>query len=79
LPRPASFSSTPFGRRRSSLASLSRLISSSHGERSKLSTEMSMDNGSDQEKKPKASKTRRLSRLMQFWRPKDGKDTATET
>ncbi|RKU46497.1 hypothetical protein DL546_008355 [Coniochaeta pulveracea] len=79
LPRPASFSSTAFGRRRSSLASLSRLISSSHGERSKLSTEMSMDNGNDQEKKPKASKTRRLSRLMQFWRPKDGKDAATET
>jgi hypothetical protein len=79
LPRPASFTSTAFGRRRSSLASLSRLISSSHGERSKLSMEVSMDTGNDQEKKPKASKTRRLSRLMQFWRPKDGKDSATET
>jgi hypothetical protein len=41
--------------------------------------EVPMDTGNDQEKKPKASKTRRLSRLMQFWRPKDGKDTETET
>ncbi|KAK3336791.1 hypothetical protein B0T19DRAFT_349093 [Cercophora scortea] len=73
-PRPASFSSTPFGRRRSSLASLSRLISSSHGERSKLSMEVTMD--SEPEKKVKASKTKRLSRLVQFWK---SKDTETET
>jgi hypothetical protein len=68
-PRPASFTSTAFGRRRSSLASLSRLISSSHGERSKLSMEVSMD--SEPEKKVKVSKTKRLSRLVQFWKTKE--------
>ncbi|KAK3394202.1 hypothetical protein B0H63DRAFT_39560 [Podospora didyma] len=68
-PRPASFTSTAFGRRRSSLASLSRLISSSHGERSKLSMEVPMD--SETEKKAKVSKTKRLSRLVQFWKSKD--------
>ncbi|KAK3995401.1 hypothetical protein QBC44DRAFT_25356 [Cladorrhinum sp. PSN332] len=70
LPRPASFTSTAFGRRRSSLASLSRLISSSHGERSKLSMEVSMD--SEPEKKAKVSKTKRLSRMVQFWKHRDG-------
>lgn len=69
-PRPASFTSTAFGRRRSSLASLSRLINSSHGERSKLSIEVTLD--SEPEKKAKASKTKRLSRMMQFWKSKDG-------
>ncbi|EAQ93402.1 hypothetical protein CHGG_01637 [Chaetomium globosum CBS 148.51] len=69
-PRPASFTSTAFGRRRSSLASLSRLINSSHGERSKLSIEVPMD--SEPEKKAKSSKTKRLSRMMQFWKSKDG-------
>lgn len=69
-PRPASFTSSAFGRRRSSLASLSRLISSSHGERSKLSMEVSMDN--EPEKKSKVSKTKRLSRLVQFWKTKEG-------
>lgn len=68
-PRPASFTSTAFGRRRSSLASLSRLISSSHGERSKLSMEVTMD--SDTEKKAKVSKTKRLSRMVQFWKSKE--------
>ncbi|KAI1279924.1 hypothetical protein F5Y07DRAFT_17276 [Xylaria sp. FL0933] len=66
--RPASFTSTAFGRRRSSLASLSRLISSAHGERSKLSMEVPFDN--EAEKKPKPSKSKRLSRMMQFWKPK---------
>lgn len=70
-PRPASFTSTAFGRRRSSLASLSRLINSSHGERSKLSIEVPMD--SEPEKKGKGSKTKRLSRMMQFWKSKDEK------
>ncbi|KAK4464930.1 hypothetical protein QBC42DRAFT_170185 [Cladorrhinum samala] len=70
LPRPASFSSAAFGRRRSSLASLSRLISSSHGERSKLSVEVTLD--SEPEKKAKVSKTKRISRMMQFWKHKDG-------
>ncbi|CAK7198306.1 hypothetical protein SEUCBS139899_000966 [Sporothrix eucalyptigena] len=77
--RPASFTSTAFGRRRSSLASLHRLISTSHGERSKLSIEVQMDNVSttsahDNEKKGKSSKAKRISRMMQFWR---GKDEAT--
>ncbi|KAI1107489.1 hypothetical protein F4804DRAFT_297172 [Jackrogersella minutella] len=65
--RPASFTSA-FGRRRSSLASLSRLISSAHGERSKLSMEVPLE--TEPEKKPKVSKSRRLSRMMQFWKPK---------
>jgi hypothetical protein len=67
--RPASVSSAAFGRRRSSLASLSRLISSSHGERSKLSMEVSFD--TESEKRPKASKAKRLSRMMQFWKSKE--------
>lgn len=67
--RPASVSSAAFGRRRSSLASLSRLISSSHGERSKLSMEISYEN--EPGKKHRASKTKRLSRLMQFWKAKE--------
>ncbi|KAK3329415.1 hypothetical protein B0H66DRAFT_23661 [Apodospora peruviana] len=72
-PRPASFTATAFGRRRSSLASLSRLISSSHGERSKLSMEVTLDNEPD--KKTKVSKTKRLSRMVQFWKSKET-DTA---
>jgi hypothetical protein len=68
-PRPASFTSTAFGRRRSSLASLSRLISTSHGERSKLSMEVPMD--SEPDKKAKGTKAKRLSRMMQFWKPKE--------
>ncbi|KAH6648293.1 hypothetical protein BKA67DRAFT_522513 [Truncatella angustata] len=67
--RPASFTTTAFGRRRSSLASLSRLISTSHGERSKLSMEVPLDNESD--KKSKASTAKRLSRMIQFWKPKE--------
>jgi hypothetical protein len=65
-PRPASLT---FGRRRSSLASLSRLISTSHGERSKLSMEVTLDNEPD--KKRKGSKAKRFSRLVQFWKPKE--------
>ncbi|KAK8089728.1 hypothetical protein PG997_004689 [Apiospora hydei] len=67
--RPASFTSSAFGRRRSSLASLSRLINSAHGERSKLSMEVPADNEPD--KKQKSSKTKRLSKMMQFWKPKE--------
>ncbi|KAI2468058.1 hypothetical protein F4781DRAFT_283732 [Annulohypoxylon bovei var. microspora] len=66
--RPASFSSAAFGRRRSSLVSLSRLINSAHGERSKLSMEVPLD--TEPEKKAKTSKTRRFSRMMQWWKPK---------
>jgi hypothetical protein len=71
--RPASFTSTAFGRRRSSLASLSRLISSAHGERSKLSVEVPLE--ADTEKKPKVSRSRRLSKMMQFWKPKESTKT----
>ncbi|KAH7376508.1 hypothetical protein B0T11DRAFT_21792 [Plectosphaerella cucumerina] len=72
--RPVSVGSAAFGRRRSSLASLSRLISSSHGERSKLSMEVSCE--TETEKKQKTSKTKRLSRMMQFWKPnKEGPST----
>jgi hypothetical protein len=64
--RPVSVSSA-FGRRRSSLASLSRLISSSHGERSKLSMEVTLDDDADK-RRSKTSRTKRLSKLMQFWK-----------
>ncbi|KAI0102886.1 hypothetical protein GGR51DRAFT_274188 [Nemania sp. FL0031] len=67
--RPASFTTTAFGRRRSSLASLSRLISSAHGERSKLSMEVPFEN--EAEKKSKPSRSKRLTRMMQFWKPKE--------
>lgn len=69
--RPMSVSSAAFGRRRSSLVSLSRLISSAHGERSKLSMEVTMDNEAEDKRRirPKGSKTSRLSRMMQFWKP----------
>lgn len=76
--RPASFTYTSFGRRRSSLASLHRLINTSHGERSKLSMEVPLDTTSlpdasdDAERRtPKSSRSKRLSRMMQFWRSKD--------
>lgn len=71
--RPVSMSA-PFGRRRSSLASLSRLISSSHGERSKLSMEVTLEN--EPESKKSKSKTKRLGRMMQFWKPSKDDKTA---
>ncbi|KAH7328742.1 hypothetical protein B0I35DRAFT_404065 [Stachybotrys elegans] len=64
--RPVSVSSA-MGRRRSSLVSLSRLISSSHGERSKLSMEVTLDNEADR-KNSKNSKAKRLGKMMQFWK-----------
>ncbi|PNY29616.1 Uncharacterized protein TCAP_00471 [Tolypocladium capitatum] len=76
--RPVSVSSAAFGRRRSSLVSLSRLISSSHGERSKLSMEVTLDNESENKRsRSRGSKTKkRLGRMMQFWKPnKDGAST----
>ncbi|KAF4963103.1 hypothetical protein FSARC_8858 [Fusarium sarcochroum] len=72
-PRPVSVSSAAFGRRRSSLASLSRLISSSHGERSKLSMEVTLDND-ENNKKLKSSRTKKLGRMMQFWKPTKDKE-----
>jgi hypothetical protein len=69
--RSASLSSTAVTRKRSSMASLSRLISSSHGERSKLSIESRPPSSSDGDRKEKGSKSKRLSRMMQFWKPKE--------
>ncbi|TRX97651.1 hypothetical protein FHL15_001406 [Xylaria flabelliformis] len=66
--RPASFTASAFGRRRSSLASLSRLISSAHGERSKLSMEVPFEN--EEDKKSKTSRSKRLARIMKFWKPR---------
>lgn len=67
--RSASLSSAAATRKRSSMASLSRLISSSHGERSKLSIENRAPTP-DGERKEKVSKGKRISRMMQFWKPK---------
>lgn len=72
--RPSSVTSAAFSRRRSSLASLSRLISSSHGERSKLSMEVPADAGSVG--KEKVSRAKRLSRMMQFWKPKEASNSS---
>jgi hypothetical protein len=68
--RSASLSSAAVTRKRGSMASLSRLISSSHGEKSKLSIE-SRPSTSDADKKDKGSKSKRISRMMQFWKSKD--------
>lgn len=74
--RPMSVSSAAFGHRRSSLVSLSRLISSSHGERSKLSMEVTPDSDAEGKKaRSRSSKTKRLGRMMQFWKP--SKDSST--
>jgi hypothetical protein len=67
--RSASLSSAAVSRKRSSMASLSRLISSSHGERSKLSIENRAPTP-EGERKEKVSKGKRISRMMQFWKPK---------
>ncbi|TVY67472.1 hypothetical protein LSUE1_G010257 [Lachnellula suecica] len=69
--RSASLSSAAVTRKRSSMASLSRLISSSHGEKSKLSIESRAPSPVDTEKKEKGSKSKRISRMMQFWKPKE--------
>lgn len=69
--RSASLSSATATRKRSSMASLSRLISSSHGEKSKLSIESRAPSTSEGEKKEKTSKGKRISRMMQFWKPKE--------
>jgi hypothetical protein len=69
--RSSSLSSAAVSRKRSSMASLSRLISSSHGERSKLSIESRPSTSEGVEKKEKTSRGKRISRMMQFWKPKD--------
>jgi hypothetical protein len=68
--RSASLSAPSVNRKRSSIASLSRLLnSSSHGEKSKLSIEERAP--SSPEKKGKGGKAKRFSRMMQFWKPKE--------
>ncbi|TVY12777.1 hypothetical protein LARI1_G009604 [Lachnellula arida] len=69
--RSASVSSAAVTRKRSSMASLSRLISSSHGEKSKLSIESRAPSPVGSEKKEKGHTSRRISRMMQFWKPKE--------
>jgi len=69
--RSASLSSAAVNRKRSSIASLSRLISSSHGEKSKLSIESRAPHIMETGKKGKGSKSKRISRMMQFWKPKE--------
>ena len=83
--RSASFSSAPSDvesrrRKRSSIASLSRLINtSSFGERSKLSIETRPQSSHAMPvaalKDPK-KKHKRLSKLMQFWKPKEPKESS---
>jgi hypothetical protein len=62
-------------RKRSSMVSLSRLISSSHGERSKLSIESRAPSNPEIERKDKGSKGKRISRMIQFWKPKESKES----
>ncbi|KAG4033370.1 hypothetical protein MFRU_005g03800 [Monilinia fructicola] len=63
-------------RKRSSMASLSRLISSSHGERSKLSIESRAPSNPEMERKDKGNKgSKRISRMIQFFKPKQTKES----
>ncbi|CAL3961895.1 hypothetical protein PZA11_000793 [Diplocarpon coronariae] len=77
--RSASLSSVAVNRKRSSIASLSRLISSSHGEKSKLSIESNAPSVTEVEKMGKSSKGKRISRMMQFWKPKELKEPSAST
>ncbi|KAL1885425.1 hypothetical protein Plec18167_000919 [Paecilomyces lecythidis] len=65
VPRRTSRSNAP---KRSSLASLSKLVVGSHGEKSKLSYEMKAS-GDETEKLKK--KGHRISRLMHFWKTRE--------
>ena len=74
--RAMSFSATQSSRarpssagKRASLASLSRIMGSSHSEKSKLSIESRA--GSDDTEKTAKKKGHRISRLMKFWKPKE--------
>jgi hypothetical protein len=63
-------------RKRSSIASLSRLInSSSFGEKSKLSIEQRPQSEHSEPTKEPKKKHKRLSKLMQFWKSKDSTKT----
>jgi len=54
--------------KRASLASLSRLVGSSYGEKSKLSIESRAQDQADKSEKKKGN---RISRLMKFWKSKE--------
>lgn len=69
--RSSSLSAAAVSRKRSSMASLSRLITSSHGEKSKLSIETRPSTSEGVETTPRPSRGKRLSRMMQFWKPKE--------
>ncbi|KAK2764427.1 hypothetical protein FQN54_009121 [Arachnomyces sp. PD_36] len=58
--------------KRSSLASLSKLVGGSYGERSKLSHE---EKAPDDDSQKSKKKSHRLSRLMQFWKTKEKEKT----
>ena len=66
--RSASMSGPTATKKRSSMASLSRLISSSHGEKSKLSIESRPASTAPDAKQK--SKSNRISRMIAFWKPK---------
>ena len=55
--------------KRSSLASLSRLVGGSYGEKSKLSIESRAQ--SEESDKPEKKRKNRISRLMRFWKSKE--------
>ncbi|MCJ1385447.1 hypothetical protein MMC17_008570 [Xylographa soralifera] len=55
--------------KRSSLASLSRLVGGSYGEKSKLSIESRAQ--SEESDKPEKKRRNRISRLMRFWKSKE--------
>lgn len=60
--------------KRSSLASLSRLVGSSYGEKSKLHIEEHIQ--PDISEKPEKKKGNRISRLMRFWKSKEKLSTS---
>lgn len=70
--RSASLSAPSIQRKRTSIASLSRLLHSSHGEKSPLSMEISAP-ASPEKKGRTGGKGKRISRMMQFWKTKDAK------
>ncbi|KAI9764220.1 MAG: hypothetical protein M1840_008610 [Geoglossum simile] len=63
----SSQSSRSAAQKRSSLASLSRLVGSSHGEKSKLSNELNA-HAETPERPSKDKKEKRWSRVMHFWK-----------
>ncbi|ORY13147.1 hypothetical protein BCR34DRAFT_481521 [Clohesyomyces aquaticus] len=64
-------------RKRSSIASLSRLINgSSFGEKSKLSIEQRPQSEHLEPAKESKKKHKRLSKLMHFWKPKETKESS---